>query len=477
MSVEGAIKSRKAISPILATLLLVVITVSAVILTYAWVMTSMSSAGHQAGVILSKDAVSWPNSTSIKLYVRNTGTSDAIISAVYVGTSATNLTRVSATYEPISGLVPADGGVVQITIENYPWKSDTRYYFKVVPNTGAPLEFSEKSPLAQVSAWNFRKSHIINSAAGAGTNYQVRISVRYGSGTDGGETVYLNGKCRTDFGDVRFTGDDGITLLNYWMEEKVDGNYAVFWVKIADDLSANPATVYIYYGNPYAATTSNAKNTMFIHEDMETAPSGTLVGSAVYDSTNKWVRLTTVTNNQLGYLYYNTNPGSQGFYAKFRFWASGGNGADAEWLGVYDTSYSGTREDIVNGGYHFTFDEYQDRIAFTKSTTDNGASIAYATETTIDNGTWHTAEIYYWMSGSIVYAKIYYDEALKVNSSDASPQQNALNGIGQMIIGGRTGGLTNEHRIDDIIVRKYVYPEPSHGSWGSEEEVNISFAT
>jgi len=143
MHAKNMIKSRKAISPILATLLLIVIAVAAIVVTYAWIMTYMSSAGHQAGVMLTKDAVSWPNSNSIKLYIRNTGTSDAIISAVYVGTSATNLAKADVT--PANAPVNADGGVAEITIE-YTWQNDTRYYFRVVPNAGAPLEFSEKSP-------------------------------------------------------------------------------------------------------------------------------------------------------------------------------------------------------------------------------------------------------------------------------------------------------------------------------------------
>ncbi|MEM3697109.1 MAG: hypothetical protein QXQ94_06380, partial [Candidatus Bathyarchaeia archaeon] len=71
-----------------------------------------------------------------------------------------------------------------------------------------------------LSGWSYRKSHVINSASGAGTNYQVRVKAHYGSGTDNGENVYLNSHCRTDFGDVRFTDDDGETVLDYWMESK-----------------------------------------------------------------------------------------------------------------------------------------------------------------------------------------------------------------------------------------------------------------
>ena len=93
---EKTLRSRKAISPILATLLLVVIAVSAIVITYAWVTTFLTGTTGGAGVLLNKDNVSW-NSTAgtITIYVRNTGTSDAVIDAVYVGTTSANLDRKS----------------------------------------------------------------------------------------------------------------------------------------------------------------------------------------------------------------------------------------------------------------------------------------------------------------------------------------------------------------------------------------------
>jgi flagellin-like protein len=140
------LKSKKAISPILATLLLIVIAVAAIVVTYAWIMTYMSSATSQAGVLLSKDNVEWVTGGSqIKLYVRNTGTSDAIIGAVYIGTSATNLANATiASMNPTDGVVVANGGVIQITT-TYNWTSGTTYYFRVAPKVGAPLEFNIKA--------------------------------------------------------------------------------------------------------------------------------------------------------------------------------------------------------------------------------------------------------------------------------------------------------------------------------------------
>lgn len=136
-------KSKTAISPILATLLLVVIAVAAIVVTYAWVMTYMSAQTQQAGVLLTKDAVSWP-SGYVMLYVRNTGTSDATIDAVYIGTSATNLTKQTATYDP-SNVVLASGGLINVTFA-HSWSSGTTYYFRVAPKVGTSLEFNLKAP-------------------------------------------------------------------------------------------------------------------------------------------------------------------------------------------------------------------------------------------------------------------------------------------------------------------------------------------
>jgi len=83
-----------------------------------------------------------------------------------------------------------------------------------------------------MSGWIYRKSHTINPASGAGQNYQKRIIVHYGAGVDDNENVYLDGKCNSDFGDIRFTNSTGVTLIDYWIEEKINSNYAIIWIEI-----------------------------------------------------------------------------------------------------------------------------------------------------------------------------------------------------------------------------------------------------
>jgi flagellin-like protein len=135
-------KSRKAISPILATLLLVVIAVAAIVVTYAWVMTYMNNAGRQAGVILYKANVNFDASTvkKIDVDVGNSGTSDTQITRLYVGTSISTLQNQTMT--PVTLLA---GGTQRITVD-YNWTAGTTYYFKVLSVSGQSLDWPEQAP-------------------------------------------------------------------------------------------------------------------------------------------------------------------------------------------------------------------------------------------------------------------------------------------------------------------------------------------
>ncbi|MEM1563573.1 MAG: archaellin/type IV pilin N-terminal domain-containing protein [Candidatus Bathyarchaeia archaeon] len=85
MKTKTLLKSRRGISPILATLLLIVIAVAAIVVTYAWIMIYMRSAGQQAGTRIKFDLVSI-NATSdeVTIYVRNWGTEPAVVDKVYI---------------------------------------------------------------------------------------------------------------------------------------------------------------------------------------------------------------------------------------------------------------------------------------------------------------------------------------------------------------------------------------------------------
>lgn len=111
--------------------------------------------------------------------------------------------------------------------------------------------------------WNYRQKFTITGTSGdAVTNYQMQMVVQYGNGSSTGSTCYVNGHSKTDFGDVRFTQNDGTTLLDYWMETYTSSTSATFWIEF-NSIPASPSTVYfyIYYGYGSATTTSSSANT------------------------------------------------------------------------------------------------------------------------------------------------------------------------------------------------------------------------
>jgi flagellin-like protein len=141
------LKSKKGISPILATLLLIVIAVAAVIVTYAWVMTFTGSTTSQAGALLAPENVRFYSADDIEITIRNSGTADAKIVEVYQGPSTSELEKMSVrSYDPNTQIV-SEGSSILIRIRlDDDWESGTRYHFKVVTEEGFSLPFSEVAP-------------------------------------------------------------------------------------------------------------------------------------------------------------------------------------------------------------------------------------------------------------------------------------------------------------------------------------------
>jgi len=130
--------SKKAVSPVIATLLMIAVAVAASVIVYVWsaglLGTLMGGGGAQVKEQLVVEAYDWVATGTLKLYVRNVGASDVEVAAIYVGgkadTSATGLITVkqSTSFTPsLSGLTPVPG---------------TAYVVKVVTKTGGVFSFS-----------------------------------------------------------------------------------------------------------------------------------------------------------------------------------------------------------------------------------------------------------------------------------------------------------------------------------------------
>ncbi|MFX1351901.1 MAG: DUF2341 domain-containing protein, partial [Promethearchaeota archaeon] len=324
--------------------------------------------------------------------------------------------------------------------------------------------------------WSYRKSHVINSAFGAGTNYQVNIVVHYGSGTDSGFDIFCGGKCKPDFGDVRFTDNDGITLLDYWMEKKTDSDKATFWVEIADDLSTSDVTIYIYYGNPAASTTSDGDATFILFDsyddnsldaskwnwqlDNNNASSvhlaeqnqrmeswkdvGSGVSGANYrESDDSWA-LERIVEFELYVDYDRTSIG--GYAHQWLVWYQDDNNKLMCTHGSYNSTHFRIILESVEGGSHnpgewgyFSWDTW------------------YYVRTRIDP----TSIVLEVFSGG-------FDETIE-HVTYLSHTRTGYGRFHNRICSSSSATDGFRYFDDDFRVRKYTYPEPSHGSWGTEE--------
>lgn len=322
-----------------------------------------------------------------------------------------------------------------------------------------------------LAGWNYRKSHDITGAANAGTNYQMRVIVHYGAGADSGEDVYLNGKCETDFGDIRFTDDDGTTELDYWMESKVDSDNAVIWVEVKDDLDSNQS-IYIYYGKSGESTTSDGEATFLLYDDFL---------SAVLDLA-KWVDISQaagVVDPTVDYLEMRSNAGSNtaariesvnGFTGGLRIlvqWNPYQKGTvELKWNsqetlreagGLY--SYAGFgKKGNVNEGFYVreTYNsvpyEDSDVVGLTaniwrdKQTRFDDNLVEHWID---DNGTPYTQTVTPLQGSRIAQSHKVWIEANNWNA-----------GSGTVIC-----------RWKYFCLMKYTNPEPAHSTWGNEESL------
>jgi flagellin-like protein len=146
MSIRRILHQKKAISPILATLLLIVIAVAAIVVTYAWITTYMGSATQNAGFIPYKANVNFIDETpkKITIDIGNSGNANGEIIQIYIGESAT--TTQSQTTDPATPITVAAGSTPASFNVTYPWTAGETYYFKIVPKSGAVYTFQEQAP-------------------------------------------------------------------------------------------------------------------------------------------------------------------------------------------------------------------------------------------------------------------------------------------------------------------------------------------
>ena len=321
---------------------------------------------------------------------------------------------------------------------------------------------SEEVQVGWLEGWQYRKKHDINgSTAGGVTDYQIRVKVHYGSGTDDGEDVYLNGKCRSDFGDIRFTADDGVTELPYWMEEKVDGDYAIFWVKVPSiPASPDKASIYIYYGNPDATYDGDPEQVFEFFDDFETLDTSVWAvrQSASASVSNSIVTVQGTSNTAWGHLAC-LNPYSYGRAFEFKAKVDADSGYYN--IGLDDRAMTGSH--IGSGPDIAGIPEPAVYGSVYRNEREGSISTA-ARALAID--VWRVYTII-WLSDKVIHRLDYGADEQTITTNVPLDNMSFIFWV---------KGVGKTTYCDWVRIRKYVDPEPSHGAWYAEEVYTVTFS-
>jgi hypothetical protein len=201
-----------------------------------------------------------------------------------------------------------------------------------LPMVGTVSAYTSAYPDQWYGSYDYCKSISVSSVEDV-LNYQVRLNIFKGSGTDAGLSVYLLGHSLNWPYDIRFSTVDGDSL-DFW-RESYDTNGGIWWVEVGA-MSAHPALdsyIYVFYGNATADDASNGVLTFPFFDDFSDAPAlpnnpvinGNVSGhyngpgSVIVKADNDDL----IVFNREGVAHGGTNPGD---YAVVTKWRSQDNG-------------------------------------------------------------------------------------------------------------------------------------------------------
>ena len=129
------IKNRKALSPVIAAIILVAVTVAVSIAVAAWMGTLTST--FMGTEQLKITNVQFQSGNKIAITVKNTGTTPVTVTEVHINNNATNLLSSSTTLSA--------NNQTDLTV-NYSWKQGYNYQIKVVTSKGNQFYYTATAP-------------------------------------------------------------------------------------------------------------------------------------------------------------------------------------------------------------------------------------------------------------------------------------------------------------------------------------------
>lgn len=82
-------------------------------------------------------------------------------------------------------------------------------------------------------------------------------------------TVAYDSDMQADFDDLRFTTDDGTTIIPHWIASTTGSVSAEVWVKVPSLAGQDTTSIYMYYNNPAATSSSSIDDTFIAGDDFD----------------------------------------------------------------------------------------------------------------------------------------------------------------------------------------------------------------
>ena len=325
---------------------------------------------------------------------------------------------------------------------------------------------STDSPAGCLDWWNtnwlYRKQLNITNKNGG---YQMKIIV----GNSSGGNVTCNGHAKSDFGDIRFISSAN-TALSFWLRNYTANTQATFWV----NNSLNDTSIWMYYGNSGASTTSNGSNTFYFFDDFSNGLSKWYMDSFNSDSIVIDSSLGNPTPS-LKHLPDNSIPANR-TYQDTRIRTK-----DYKILnGIieYDVYLAGTPRIIHQFGWRVNGLPWTNGYAWRlQSSAADGGFFRFSAPITwkqigtafplVSTGTWYHVKIN--VTGADYSAKITPsapagDSARSVTDSTKTTEDYLVSHVHGVSMDG-----TNYVLVDNVFVRKYWATPPTWGGFGSEK--------
>jgi len=294
-----------------------------------------------------------------------------------------------------------------------------------------------------LSGYQYRKKVTISGSSGAGENYQVKLKIGSSSGGD----FHLEGHCEDFPNDIRFTDDDGTTLLDYWIEDASEDPITV-WVEVKDSLD-NDVDIYVYYGKSGESSASDGEATFLFFEDGNnldqwTADEGDWSADGTIHQTDDTLKLW--SNG----LRITTPPSQDGrrVSANIKIVNTDGNRYAA-------FSVKWNDEDNF---LHAEFRKANTPVVRCQAQIGGIWKTAHDASFDVGYNTWHRLEVGLSDTGKV---KAWVDSELKLDFTDSDWDKTWTSVVLHTYL--------TKADFDDIFVAKFVDPEPAFSSAGSEE--------